>query len=251
MTPDWTPLRRELAQWRKSGLRLPIWWRDDDAIAPTPELERLEALSRDTGVPVHLAIIPQGATRALARGLSPRFIPVVHGWGHHNHAPHGQKKAEFAAGRAEADLRADLMAAMARMRTLFGAALAPMFVPPWNRLGPGALPVVGLAGFDAVSTYLPRKSAMPVPGLVQINTHIDPIFWRGTRGLVPPDTLVAQTVSLLRDRRQGRADRDEPLGYLTHHLVHDADIWEFSRQFLTELGNGPVDLYRHDEKDLK
>ena len=92
---------------------------------------------------------------------------------------------------------------------------------------------------------------MPVPGLVQINTHIDPIFWRGTRGLVPPDTLVAQTVSLLRDRRQGRADRDEPLGYLTHHLVHDADIWEFSRQFLTELGNGPVDLYRHDEKDLK
>ena len=31
----------ELAQWRSEELTLPIWWRDDDAIAPTPALERL------------------------------------------------------------------------------------------------------------------------------------------------------------------------------------------------------------------
>ena len=34
-----------LTRWRDEGRTLPIWWRDDDAIAPTPALERLLALA--------------------------------------------------------------------------------------------------------------------------------------------------------------------------------------------------------------
>jgi len=123
-------------------------------------------------------------------------------------------------------------------------------VPPWNRIAPEVVAGLAKAGFDAVSTYNPRKTALAAPVVAQINTHIDPIFWRGHRGLVNPDILVSQVVTLLQDRRAGLTDSQEPLGYLTHHLVHDTDIWEFSRQFLLEICDGPVRLYRHDGKGI-
>lgn len=231
MKINWSDLRDELRLWRADGLSLPLWWRDDDAIAATAALERLSTLSLDVGVPVHLAIIPQGASQSLADHLGDAMVPVVHGWRHHNNAQKGQKKSEFGLGRPQAAARADLMQSLARMRDLFGARLAPMFVPPWNRFDPALTEVLADLGFDAVSTFLPRAVAEPVPGVAQINTHLDPIFWRGTRGLVAPEQLVAQVIALLRARRSGAQDNAEPLGYLTHHLVHDADIWEFSRQF--------------------
>lgn len=247
MKVDWLPLRAELRAWQEADLSLPLWWRDDDAIAPTEELEQLAALSVEVGVPVHLAVIPRDATQALADELSDQFVPVVHGWAHANNQVEG-KKAEFGLGRDPGAARVDLQQAVARMKALFGVRLAPMFVPPWNRFDPALLPVLAELGFDALSTYLPRKAAEPVAGVTQINTHIDPIFWRGTRGLVPAEELVAQTVALLQARRAGTQDNAEPLGYLTHHLVHDADIWEFSKQFMIEMCEGPVRLYRHDTK---
>lgn len=250
MNIDWTDLRRELRLWHSEARVLPLWWRDDDAIAPTQALEQLTALSLEVGVPVHLAIIPQAVTLSLAETLAETMVPVVHGWRHCNNGSAGQKKAEFGLGRSLPAAQADLSQSMARMRALFGARLSPMFVPPWNRFDPNLMPVLVELGFDALSTFLPRKQADPALGLRQINTHIDPIFWRGTRGLVPAADMVAQTVALLQDRRLGRADAEEPLGYLTHHLVHDADIWEFSRQFLSEMCDGPVTLYRHDKKEV-
>ena len=250
MRIDWTPLRTELAQWRTDGLELPFWWRDDDAIAPTEALDQLASLSTATEVPVHLAIVPKDATEALARDLPECFVPVVHGWSHVSHTPEGVKNAEFGTGRPASEALHDVSQGLARLRALFGDKLAPMFVPPWNRIAPDVVAGLAEAGFDAVSTYNPRKTALAAPDVAQINTHIDPIFWRGHRGLVDTETLMSQTVTLLQDRRAGLTDNHEPLGYLTHHLVHDADIWEFSRQFLQEICEGPVRLYRHDGKGI-
>lgn len=84
---------------------------------------------------------------------------------------------------------------------------------------------------------------MAAPGLSQINTHLDPIDWRGSRGLADPDMLISQTVALLRDRREGRADADEPFGVLTHHLVHDQRIWDFTEHLLSQLLDGPVRIW--------
>lgn len=248
MTPDWTPLREELAIWLRNGLELPFWWRDDDAIDPTGALSRLADLSQDTGVPVHLAIIPKHASLALATEVASTdmLIPVVHGWAHENYAPATEKKSEFGVTRALDDCVSDLQRATERFRDLFGARAGRMFVPPWNRGSPEVTAALAECGFNAVSTFLPRKAPEAAPGLAQINTHIDPIFWRGTRGLVDPDELIAKTVRQLSARRNGAIDNGEPFGYLTHHLVHDADIWEFSRQFLCEMCGGPIRLYRHD-----
>ncbi len=250
MKLDWSPLRAELARWRSQGLELPFWWRDDDAVAPTAALDHLAQMSDATGVRVHLAVIPKAATPALAADLAPNFVPVVHGWAHVSHTPEGVKNAEFGTGRSAEAALEDVSRGVTRLRDLFGARLAPMFVPPWNRIDPAVVAGLRAAGITALSTFQPRTAALAAPGVAQINTHIDPIFWRGHRGLVDPETLMDQTVALLQDRRSGSADNDEPLGYLTHHLVHDVDIWEFSRQFLLEICEGPVLLYRHDGKGI-
>lgn len=235
MTVDWANLDAELAIWRTEGLHLPIWWRDDDAIAPSPALDRLAALAEDLSLPVHIAVIPKHAEPTLAAYSKDRPLirPLVHGWQHISHAPDGAKKAEF--GHPRPDAAHELAQALNRMQQLFGDDLLPIFVPPWNRLDDGLLPVLADAGYVGVSTYLPRDNRIAAPGLVQINTHIDPIFWRGTRSLVPPDTLIADITKLLQDRRKGLTDPQEPLGFLTHHLVHDEDIWGFTHACLARL----------------
>jgi hypothetical protein len=235
VTFDWAPLTAELALWRAQHRVLPLWWRDDDAIAPSEALDQLGTLSASLSLPVHLAVIPKYATPQLVElcsGPSP-FVPLVHGWAHENRQTGAGKKAEFGAFRDDAIT--DLAAALARMTTLFGPRLLKMFVPPWNRISPDLIATLPTLGFDAVSTYKARANRSPVAGLVQINTHIDPIFWRGGGGFVEADALIAGIVKLLQDRRIGLTDNAEPLGFLTHHLVHNAAIWEFTNACLSTL----------------
>ncbi len=245
MTPDWTPLERELAQWARAGITLPLWWRDDDAVATGRALDRLTDMAEAHDIPVHLAVIPHGATQGLADFVQDRdhLIAVVHGWAHANHAPPGRKKAEFGDDRPLAVLRGDAGGALARLDDLFASRLCPMFVPPWNRVGrrlPGAL---GPLGYACLSTFTPRSAPYAAPGLMQVNTHLDPISWKEGRGLANPERLIAQLVDHLGKRRKGQADNTEPYGILTHHLVHDDDIWGFAGALLSRLAAGPVKLW--------
>ena len=52
-----------------------------------------------------------------------------------------------------------------------------------------------------------------------------------------------QVARQLADRRTGLADNGEPYGLLTHHLVHDAAIWDFTEKLLDHLRAGPVRLW--------
>lgn len=250
MSADWSPLREELKVWRREGLILPLWWRDDDAIASTPALTRLTDLSKHLNVPVHLAVIPKFADDSLAQMVkdhSETLIPLVHGWAHENHAPSGQKKAEFATVDDESLTRAE--DGLARLQSLFGSKLVPCFVPPWNRMDMKIAPDLAGLGYTWVSTYGPRNGRFPARGLEQINTHIDPINWRGDRSAVAPDQLVATVVQTLQDRRHGKTDLPEPLGLLTHHLVHDVAIWDITQAVLSELLEGPTTLFTLPDKD--
>jgi hypothetical protein len=42
----WATLQRELDRWAESGKTATFWWRDDDAVEETPQLQTLDALSR-------------------------------------------------------------------------------------------------------------------------------------------------------------------------------------------------------------
>ncbi len=250
MTANWTSLDTELARWAEAGLTLPLWWRDDDAVRPTAALDRLAALSAKLGLPVHLAVIPAQATPELAAycAANPQLVPVVHGWAHQNNAPAGEKKAEFGAPRPAQTTLADARQGLETLQALFGNALRPMFVPPWNRIGQDTVQGLAGLGYSALSTFKPREAAGAAPGLIQINTHLDPIAWKTTRSLVPPQELILQVARQLADRREGRADNGEPYGILTHHLVHDAAIWHFTEALAARLLAGPARAWVFDER---
>ncbi len=249
MTPDWRPLAGELARWTRAGLTLPLWWRDDDAIAATPALDKLTELSARLSLPVHLAVIPSLATPSLATHIAttPLLIPLVHGWAHLNHAPKPAKKAEFGAHRPAATMARECADGLARLRALFGPRACPVFVPPWNRIAPDLTRHLHDAGYAALSTFAPRSSEFAAPGLHRINTHLDPVAWHSTRSLADPDRLIAQIVHDLADRRLGRADNTEPYGLLTHHLIHDAALWSFIEELLRRLLDAPVSRWRAND----
>lgn len=235
---DWSPLETELRHWRREGLTLPIWWRDDDAVADTPALHRLTALAETSGIAVHIAVIPDLVTPTLAPVVAAheKLVPMVHGWRHESHAPEGSKKAEF--GHPRPTGVGELHAGITRLSGLFGPRLLPVFVPPWNRIDGAYLPALADAGYRAVSTFRPRRTAQAAEGLWQINTHLDPIFWKGHRSLMDPEHLIADLVTDLQDRRRGHVDTDEPYGLLTHHLVHDTAIWDFTHAYLAHMLEG-------------
>jgi hypothetical protein len=232
---DWTPLRDALARCRDTKTPLPIWWRDDDAIEPTPALEQLSEISVKTGVPIHLATIPKTARDTLVPFIRERshMVPCVHGWSHVNTAPASLKKSEFGVPRDTAER--DLKRALERIKQLFQNDCLALFVPPWNRMDTSFQSVLSNLDYNGFSTYGPRLESTTLP---QINTHIDPIFWRGHRGLVDPENLIAQAVEILDARCNGAQDATEPFGLLTHHLVHVPEVWEFSENFMTEMLNG-------------
>lgn len=246
MQIDWAPVRAELQKWHRDDLTLPLWWRDDDAIDPTEQLDRMVEISEEFGVPVHLATIPREATRALASFVADNqsLIPVVHGWSHKNHQPRPERKCEFGDARPVKVRQEEAAEGLRRLKTLMGDRVAPMFVPPWNSLPQDFLPELQALGYQSFSTCNPRKAAESVAGLVQINTHVDPLYWRLSKDLSHPEKIIERIVELLKRRRQGKADNSEPFGLLTHHLAHKEHTWDFCRQYWQVMLSGPTELFR-------
>ncbi len=242
MRPELAAVAAELALWRDQGLVLPLWWRDDDAVAPSLELDRLIALAADVAAPLHLAVIPDPATSELADRLrGEATISVLqHGWRHANHAPYGQKKAEFGAHRPAIEMLGEIAQGWLRIQSLYGAQALPLFTPPWNRIAPQVVAGLADAGLAGLTTFKPRLGRFAAPGLAQVNTHLDPIDWRNGGSLLPPALLAEQLSIELADRRTGRTDRTEPYGLLTHHLVHDEAVWAFMADLLGLLDTSGV-----------
>jgi hypothetical protein len=109
---------------------------------------------------------------------------------------------------------------------MFGHQFINMLVPPWNRIDPQLVPELTATGLKSLSTFGWENFASR-PGLVQINTHVDIIDWKGTRGGRPVDELAKELATELEvARKKGGA----PVGILTHHLVHDYQAWAFLQQ---------------------
>ena len=242
---DWDALRQELDLWHAQGRRATIWWRDDDAVRPGPELDRLLGLAGRHRAPLSLAVIPAHAEADLARRLSeqPDDVPAVavlqHGYAHRNHEAEDRKKCELGAARPVEAVLAELAEGRDRLAALFGARARPILVPPWNRVAAGLLPALPGLGFRGLSTYTPRGARHPAPGLLQVNCHLDPIRWKPTRGFLGEDAALGLLREHLAARRAGRADPQEPSGLLTHHAVHDAALWRFLDRLLGTLSGHP------------
>jgi predicted glycosyltransferase len=218
-----------------------FWWRDDDAVAHTPSLDRLFKLAHAYGIPIAIASIPKLADDSLAARLAgePLARILVHGLAHTNHAPENRKKAEFGSDRPLPHLVDDARDGLRLAKARFGDALLPVFVPPWNRVSPDLMPELPKLGFRGLSTFGRRSAHDPAPGLVQANTHLDPIDWHAGGGLRPVELLIAELAAAI--TAQGEAENREPIGLLTHHLVQDEATWGFCDELLVRLaGNAMV-----------
>jgi hypothetical protein len=238
----WDWLERELDHWHEAGIRARFWWRDDDASAPCDELSRLLSLSQHAAVPLALAVIPAACEDALATELQPlsRVAVLQHGYAHRNHARPGELKLELGGNRGSDDLDHDIRLGFERLSERFARQFCPVMVPPWNRIDADVLERLTQFGLRGLSTYRVRKHARPAPGLLQVNTHLDPVHWRRHGGFIGVYPAIAILVQDLIAKRSGYRDRNEPTGILSHHLAYNEATWRFTGDLLGFLSAHPA-----------
>jgi hypothetical protein len=222
---SWLDLLAELDRWDEIGRVARLWWRDDDAVAPTPQLDRLFAIAGDA--PLALAVVPANAVGELAAALSaqPQISVLQHGWCHANRAADG-RNTEFPPERHPVDVADELDEGRQRLRALFGPRALRLFVPPWNRFSDRFVPLLVEAGFAAISQMAPRKT---VPrGIAIIDVHVDLVAWKTTRGFVGVSIALGKLIAELQERRL--SGDHSAIGMLTHHLVMDGATEDFMAQ---------------------
>lgn len=241
---EWDALLRELGAWQAAGLTATFWWRDDDAHRDCAALRRLVALAEQTGVPLGLAVVPawlEPDAVAVIR-VSPLASVLQHGWDHTNHAPRGQGLGAWELGRhrGEAAVLGDLKRGREVLARSCGPQFLPVVVPPWNNIDPRLFPALADAGYGAVSGFAGRTEAGLHAGLKVVNCHCDPIRWKGSPQFRGIAKALAGLVTHLQIRRGEPTVRDEPSGFLTHHLDMDEAAWDFSRALLQIINDHPA-----------
>jgi hypothetical protein len=239
---DWSPVKAALDHAQSLKRTIDIWWRDDDAIMPSPQLEHLLSLAQQMRMPIALACIPKNCRQSLAERLKTEthIDALVHGYTHTNYAPAGEKKIEFGAHRPVNICLQDAHSGLMELQAIFGSSLLPVFVPPWNRIDDEITAHLAELGYCGLSTFNTRSAPYGAVNLMQINTHIDPIAWHAGGSLVSAQALVDLTAKNIETRLVQPPQMAEPIGLLTHHLVHDEAIWDFCTQWIDVLGEHPA-----------
>ncbi|WP_321335911.1 polysaccharide deacetylase family protein [Breoghania sp.] len=222
-------LKAHLDGFAARGQTISLWWRDDDAIEPTPALDRMLALAKRYGVDIGLAVIPKGAGEALAERLrqEPHAVVLQHGWRHKNHQikAEGEKAAELGTRRDMEEVLGELTMGREKLEGLFGEKFIPALVPPWNRISDAiaqAAPGIGLPG---LSTFTSKVAMRPH----RLQTHLDPIKWKENGRFIGWGSARRRFDEILEARSQ---DPSEPIGLLSHHLVMDDDHFAFFEDVL-------------------
>jgi hypothetical protein len=217
MALAWDRFAEEVAR------RKPVFWlRDDDAVTVTPALQRL--LSIKNQIPLALAVIPDLAEPDLFERIGDAAVQQ-HGCDHRNRAAAGEKKTEFPAHEGIPEALDRLRLAHERLVSMGGSKVLPVVAPPWNRMRRElavALPRIGIRGF---SSYGDEQS---IPGVTQVNTHVDIVAWRDGKRFVGDEEAVRLAMTFVL--------RDAPVGWLTHHAVHDAAAWRFLERLFALRG---------------
>ena len=226
-------LRNTLDDFAARGIVADLWLRDDDAVLPSIDLDRLLASAADHQVPITLAVIPQPTGTQLARRLerTDGVTIAVHGYAHQNHAREAEKKRELGLHRPKSVVLDEVSKGLSKLTALYPEQLLPLLVPPWNRIDDEIAAALPALGFRAVSVFGPEISG----AIDQLNTHIDVIDWRGSRGGRDHDVLFAETATRLRIA----AKTGLSTGILTHHLVHDEAVWSFLTRLFALTASHP------------
>jgi hypothetical protein len=212
---------------------LSFWWRDDDAVTTSPALHRLLGLAQSYALPLAVAVVPKRATEELAKRLlnEPKVAVFQHGWSHRNYAPPGERKMELGDHRPLDEIVRDLSAGFDRLSKLFAGKFCPVLVPPWNRISAAVQDASKGIGLLGLSTFGPADSPH------RVNTHIDIFRWKPDRH---PHSR-AEVYSVLHTELERRLrGEDEPIGILTHHLVHEEVSWDLLQELFELTARHPA-----------
>lgn len=223
---SWGALEAEIRRRSDAGRPVEFWWRDDDASVANRALERLLGLSRSHRIPVALAVIPQHAEAQLFQRLHEHVTVLQHGTDHRNRAAAGEKKTEYPGTEPAAAALARISEGLNKLSNVSG--FIPVLAPPWNRLRKDLLDKLPGIGIRGLSAYGAQQRREPAPGLRQVNTHVDIVAWRLGRRFVGEEQALSQAIQWLA--------ADGPIGWLTHHAVHDAAAWDFLERLFAVRG---------------
>jgi hypothetical protein len=76
--------------------------------------------------------------------------------------------------------------------------------------------------------------------LRQVNTHVSALIWTNPPAFGDEGPYLEVICEHLRDRRQNRADPNEPTGLLTHHLYQDDASYSFVASLLAMVADHPA-----------
>ena len=214
----WQPLVGELQRWRQAGRAADLWLRDDDAIEPTAALDRLLALAGRHSIPLTLAVIPALCRRSTRRQAFRRAPRYGRGAWLGASQPRAARRQEGRARGAPAggDRACRAFSGQGRHRSALprkqradpGSALEP------HRLEPRAAALRARLCGPCRSTARQSRRRSGI-----VNTHVDIVDWQAGKACRDHAALVGQLVEEL--GRRLASGSPEPVGILTHHLVHD------------------------------
>jgi peptidoglycan/xylan/chitin deacetylase (PgdA/CDA1 family) len=195
-----------------------VFFRDDDAGWRDERLLALLDLFAARELPVDLAAIPLDVTPELAAGLLARaeasgLVGIhQHGFAHVDHEREG-RRCEFGPGRGPDAQLADIRAGRERLTDLFGAALDPVFTPPWNRCTEDTGAALVELGVQVLSR---DRTAVPLglPGLAELPVQVDWFAKRKGRRLGR---------AAVGEQLAARAAEHAPLGVMLHHAEMEED----------------------------
>lgn len=140
-------------------------------------LFELVDLFADHGLPLDLAVIPDGAGPIFAERLLYRLrlgfsIGVhQHGLAHINHERDG-RLSEFGPSRTAAEQRSDIAAGRRKLVTLLGEHVEPIFSPPWSRCTAMTGHCLIECGVSVLSRDL-SEGLLRIDGLAECPTRVD------------------------------------------------------------------------------
>ena len=206
-----------------------IYFRADDIAAPSARLARLLSLFQSRRAPLALALVPAWLTAPRWEYLARWHHPTPelwcwhqHGWRHRNHAPLGEKKAEFGAHRPATILAGEIKRGRQRLQYLLGSAFDPLFTPPWNRIDAKLLPDLSSIGIRAISRDIGQVRDSPAP-LPEFPVHVD----LHTHKTADPAEAGQHLLNTLVEGLTGGR-----CGIMIHHQQMNAAAFEFLEFFI-------------------
>jgi hypothetical protein len=96
------------------------------------------------------------------------------------------------------------------------------------------LGLLARCGLTGISRARARSFSSLAQGIVEVNTQVDLVAWKGSRGFVGEDAALGGLVEHLRARRLRAVCANEPTGILTHHLIQDEATDAFLGRLIAE-----------------